>query len=111
MNPFDRHAHFLREVLLGCAFVRQELMQGWVEEANCRWTAGELLEHADEVLALIRKDLREGLLAMLLRVGKNHFAHRVDAVALEEHVLRSAKTDSVRPKCDGVRRLLGSVRV
>src|SRR5579859_356248 len=84
LNLFDGHAHFLREIVLRCTLVRQELMQRRIEEANRSRASVEFLEHADEVFALIRKDLRKSLLTVLLRVGKNHFAHRVDAIAFKE---------------------------
>src|SRR5579859_904251 len=91
--------------------MRQEFMERRIQEANRRWATVEFLEHADEVFALIRKDLRKSLLTVLLRVGKNHLAHRVDTVAFKEHVLGAAESDTAGPESDGVCRLFGRVGI
>ena len=46
-----------------------------------------------------------------LRVGQDHLAHGVDAVALEEHVLGAAEADALRAEGDRVGDLVGLVRV
>ncbi len=46
-----------------------------------------------EILALIRQQLGERRHAGFLRLGQNHLAHRLDPLALEEHVLGAAQAD------------------
>ena len=64
-----------------------------------------------EVVALVRQQLRQRRLPLLERLGENHLAHRVDAVALEEHVLGAAQADADGAERDGVARLLRRVGV
>ena len=91
--------------------MRQELVQRRIEEADGRRIALERTEDAREVLALIRQELGERRLSRLERLGEDHLAHRVDAVAFEEHVLRAAETDADGAKRDRVLRLLRRVGV
>ena len=48
---------------------------------------------------------------VLERLGEDHLAHRVDAVAFEEHVLGAAEADADGAERDGVRGLLRRVGV
>ena len=48
---------------------------------------------------------------MLFGIGKNHLAHRVDAIAFKEHVLGAAEADAIRSERDRVRGLFRSVSV
>ena len=84
--------------------VRQELVQRRIEEADGRREAFQRLEDADEVLALIRQQLGERLFARLERLGEDHLAHRVDAIAFEEHVLGAASGRCRRRRTRGVAR-------
>ena len=68
-------------------------------------------EEADEVLALHREDLVERALAVLGLVREDHLAHRRDALAAEEHVLRAAEADAFGAERDRVRGLVGLVGV
>ena len=79
-------------------------MQRRIEEADGGREALERLEDADEVFALIRQQLRQRGFAVFDVVGENHFAHRVDAVAFEEHVLGAGEADAGRAERDGVAR-------
>ena len=65
----------------------------------------------EEVVALIRQQFRERIFTHLDGVSENHFAHRVNAVALEEHVFGAREADAHGAECDGVLRLLRRVRV
>ena len=111
MNRSTGNAELLREILLLLRRVRQELVQRRIEEANRRRIALERPEDAGEVLALVRQQLGQRRLPRLERLGENHLAHRVDAIALEEHVLGAAQADADRAERDGVARLLGRVGV
>ena len=73
--------------------------------------AVQRLEDAQEVLALVRQQLRERFLARVHVVGQDHLAHGVDAVAFEEHVLGAGEADADRAEGHGLAGLLGIVRV
>ena len=107
----DRHTHLGSKVLLGLVFVRQEFVQRRIEETDGGRKALELLEHADKVAPLKGKNLGQGLFAIVLGVGEDHFAHGIDAVAFEEHVLSATETDARSAKRNGVGCLLRSIRV
>ncbi len=51
-------------------------------------------EDAGEVVPLVRQQLGERRLPLLEGLGEDHLPHRVDAVALEEHVLGAAQADA-----------------
>jgi hypothetical protein len=91
--------------------VRQELVQGRIEEADGRGQAVERAEDAGEVAPLIGQQLGDGGFAAFLGVGQDHLAHRVDAVALEEHVLGAAEADALGAERHRVGDLVGLVRV
>src|SRR5680860_713435 len=69
-------------------------MQRRVEQANGHRQARHDLEQRDEILALRRQELGQGLAARLRRVGKDHLAHSEDAALLEEHMLGAAEPDA-----------------
>ncbi len=106
-----RHAQLLRQVRLLFRRVRQELVQRRIEEADRRRVALERPEDAGEVVALVRQQLGQRRLPVLERLGEDHLAHRVDAVALEEHVLGAAQADADGAERDRVLRLLRRVGV
>ena len=68
-------------------------------------------EDTGEIVTLIGLDLRERRLPRINAVGDDHFTHSVDAVPLEEHVLRSTETDSFRTKSARYLGVVRSVRV
>ncbi len=111
LDPRHRHAELLGEIGLLLLRLRQELVQRGIEEANRRRMPVEHAEDAREILALVRQQLVERGLPLLERLREDHFAHRVDAVALEEHVLGAAQADSRRAERDGVLGLLRRVGV
>ena len=111
VNARSRHPDLLRQLLLLLLGVRQELVQRRIQEADRRRVALERPEDAGEVLALVRQQLGERRLPLLERLGEDHLAHRVDAVALEEHVLGAGQADADGAERDRVLRLLGRVGV
>ena len=84
--------------------VREELVQRRIEETDRGREALQRLEDAEEVVALIRQQLGERGFAVVEVVGEDHLAHRVDAVALEEHVLGAGEADADGAERDGVLR-------
>ena len=71
----------------------------------------QLLEHSGEILPLIRQDFCERLFSLWFRVGQNHFAHGVDAIAFKEHMLGTAKSDTGSTEGEGMSSLFWSVGV
>ncbi len=69
------------------------------------------LKDSGEVVALIGKQFRERLFPVLDIGREDHLAHRVDAIAFEEHVLGAGETDADGPKSEGVLGLFGVVGV
>jgi hypothetical protein len=68
-------------------------------------------EDAGEVLSLVRQQLGERRLARLDRLGEDHLAHRVDTIALEEHVLGATEPDADGAEGDRIPCLLRGVGV
>ncbi len=95
-------AEFLRECILRGVVVRQKLVQRWVEQADGGGQAVECLEDADEILTLVRQEFGQGGFAVIGFLGDDHFAHGIDAVALEEHVLCAAEADADCAEGDGI---------
>src|ERR1700704_6112571 len=91
--------------------VWKKLVKRWVEETNGRRETAQLLEHSDEVRALIRQQLRERFFPLVGVFRENHFAHGVNAIALEKHVLGAAQSNARRAETDGVTCLLGVIRI
>ena len=106
-----RDAHRRRHLRLLGGGVRHELVQRRIEGADRHRTLAHHAEDADEVVALHRQELGERLLAVGDGVREDHLAHRRDAVAAEEHVLRAAEADALRAELDGVGALVGLVGV
>ena len=104
-------AELLAELGLLLRRVRQELVERRVEKTNRRRISVQRLEDAGEVVPLIRQQLGECRLPCLDGLGQNHLTHRVDTVALEEHVLGAAEADADGAERDGVLRLLRRVGI
>ena len=85
----------------------QELVERRVEEADGDRLALHRLVERLKVALLVRHDLGEGLLAVLGVLGDDHLTHRLDALALEEHVLGAAQADAL---CAEGEALLGVTR-
>ena len=97
------NAELFREFTLRGAIVRQEFVQRRIEETDGGREALQLLEHADEIFALVGQEFRQRSFAVVGVVGEDHFAHGVDAIAFEEHVLRAAEADAGRAERDRIR--------
>ena len=95
LDDTQRHVHFVRHDLLVGFVVRDKLVQRWVEQADGHRQAAHFAEKPFEVGALHRQQLGERLAAAGFVLGENHFAHRLDPVAFEEHVLGAAEADSL----------------
>ena len=67
------------------------------------------LEYAVEVLLLIGEELSKCFLASFNSLRKNHLAHSLNLVCLEEHVLCTAQTDTYCTKVTGNFCVVGSV--
>ena len=104
-------AHLLRQFLLLHFGVRQELVKRRVQQTDRCRQAFQLLKDPREVLALIRQQLGQCRATVLLVVRQDHLAHRIDAVAFKEHVLRAGQADPHRAKGNGLAGLLRRVRV
>ena len=76
------------------AAVRKELVQRRIEQPDVDREAVHRLEDCLEVRALHRQQLRERAAPSTFVARDDHLAHRVDAIALEEHVLRAAEPDA-----------------
>jgi hypothetical protein len=86
-------------------------VQWRIEEPDSRRIAVERAEDAREVVALVWEQLRERRFPRLERLRENHLAHRVDAIAFEEHVLGTRQADASRAEGNRIARLLGRVGV
>ncbi len=86
-------------------------MQRRVEEADARRFSRQSAEDALEVRLLIRQQFCQSCGAAFFRSREDHFTHRVNAIALEEHMLRAAETDALGTERNGIFNLFRSVRV
>ena len=75
-----------------------ELVQGRIEQADGNTKSVHSLKDALEVTTLQWQQLVECYTAAFLVAGDNHLAHSFDAVALEEHVLSAAQTNTLSTK-------------
>ena len=91
--------------------VRQELVQGRIEQPDRHRQAVHRLEDPDEVLALERFELGQGGLASGLVVGQDHLAHGDDPLVAEEHVLGAAQADPLGAELAGLGGVLRGVGV
>ena len=89
------HAHLGGHLLLALLIVGHELVQRGIEQADRHGVSVHGLEQTLEVAALNRQQLGQRHAASGLVVGEDHLAERLDAVALEEHVLRAAEADAL----------------
>src|ERR1044071_4647580 len=89
--------------------VRQEFVKRRIEKPDCGGPASEFPEDADEIFLLVRQQLGQSNFSIILVFGEDHFAHRIDAIAGKEHMLRAAKSDATGAKGYGIGSLLGCV--
>jgi len=91
--------------------VRQELVQRRIEQPDRDRVSGHRFEHPLEVLALHREQLGERAAAARLVRRHDHFAHRRDAIAFEEHMLGAAQANSLGTELTGALRVRRGVGV
>ncbi len=103
-------SHFLGKLFLSGSLMRYELVQRGIEEADCHSITVHCLEDAFEVCTLHRKKFGKSLAATLFVRRKNHLADSLDTVSLEEHMFRTAETDTLGAEMtclSGVARCVG----
>ena len=70
-------------------------MQRRIQETDCYRVAFQSFIQLLEVSLLLRKNLLQSCLSLLCCLCTDHLAERIDSVALEEHMLCTAKTDTL----------------
>mmetsp|Transcript_33123 Transcript_33123/g.38543 ORF Transcript_33123/g.38543 Transcript_33123/m.38543 type:complete len:414 (+) Transcript_33123:1074-2315(+) len=110
-DSLNRDANLGCELRLRLEVMGNELVQRGVEQANRNRSLTHDLEDANEVTFLQRFNKCKGLLTTSSIGGKNHLAHGVDALTLEEHVLCAAETNTICSKVEGRLGILGDVSI
>ena len=102
-----RYAQLLGQLTLLLLRVGCKLVQGGIQQTDDHGITLHRLEQALEVATLHRQQLRQRHTTTSLIIGQNHLTHSLDTVALEEHMLRTAQSDTLgtESKC-----LLGIAR-
>jgi 23S rRNA (uracil-5-)-methyltransferase RumA len=91
-------AHFF----LTFQIVRNEFMQRWVEQTYVDRQSVHGLEDFLEVGFLVRQQFVEGFLAAFHVLSQNHFTHSYNLFVVEEHVFRTAQTDTYGTESTGI---------
>ena len=94
-QPIDRKAELRRQGFQVGVGLRQKFVQRRVEQPNGDRQPLHGTENPDEVGLLHGQNLAQRAHAGVGIVGQNHLADRVDAVALEEHVLGPTQADAL----------------
>ena len=105
------HPGLRGELLDGRSLVGQKLVQGRVERSYGDGITVHDLEDPDEIASLNGQQPGQRLPAAGLVIGQDHFPDRIDAVLLEEHVLRTAQADALGAEGARGSRLVGLIRV
>ena len=102
LDILQAYAHGIRHFLLSLQIVGNEFVQRRVEQTNGYRTTGHRLENTLKVSLLVRQNLSQCLAASFRIFRQNHLAHSLDFLTFEEHVFRTAKTDTHRSEitCD-----------
>ena len=79
---------------LELVYVRQELMQRWIEQANRDRQSVHRSQDADEVFFLGFTKLLERRSFFVGGVGQNHSTHHGQTISRQEHVLGTTQADS-----------------
>src|SRR5260221_2499051 len=116
---FHGNAQVLGKLRLLIQFVRHELVQRWIDQANRDGQAVHRFEDADQVATLKRQQLVERLHTGFAIVRDDHFLNRalpLDSLLRkfevgEEHVLGARKADALGAELDGLARVLRRVGV
>ena len=72
-----------------------ELMQRRIQETNGNRVAFQSLVKLLKVTLLLRKNLLQSCLSLLQSLCTDHLAECINTIALKEHVLGTAKTDTL----------------
>src|SRR5699024_10735691 len=92
LNCFALSVSQFLDVLFLC---RNELMKRRIKETDRYRVAFKSLIQLLEISLLLRKDLIKSCLSLFLCLRADHLAECIDSVALEEHMLCTAQTDSL----------------
>ena len=76
--------------------MRQKLVQGRVKQPDCHRQSVHDREQFDKILPLHWQQFRQRRTSALRVIRENHFPHRHNPLALEEHMLRPAQPDAFR---------------
>ena len=90
---------------------RQEFMQRRIQEADRNRSALHRLVKRLEIASLHREQLIQRGFSLFRRFGYDHFPHGGDPVRIEEHMLRTTKTNSLGAELNGLGGVLWSVGV
>ena len=82
-------------------FRGNELMERRIQEADGNWIALQSLVKLLEVALLLGKDLLQSGFPLLQGFRTDHLTESIDTVALKEHMLSTAKADSLRSQLPG----------
>ena len=107
----NRHPKFVSQLVLLRVILRQKFVQRRVEKPDCGGESIQFGEDADEIFALIRQQFVQRFCSICLASGQNHFAHRVDAIAFEEHMLGPTEADTLGAESHGIRDLIRRISV
>ena len=111
LDVLQTYTHGFGHLLLSLQIMRYKLVQRRVEQTNGNRIAGHSLEDALEVGLLIRQNLVQSLTAAFCIFCQNHFAHGFDLLTFEEHVLRTAQTDTYGTKATGHRSIVRRIGI
>ena len=101
-DVFYGHTHGLCHFFLTFQIVRYEFMQRRVEQTYVDRQSVHGLEDFLEVGFLVRQQFVEGFLAAFHVLGQNHFTHSYNLFVVEEHVFRTAQTDTYGTESTGI---------
>ena len=118
-DDLDIDLQIARKLFLFGALVRNKFMERRVNQPDRDREAVHGFEDANEIAALERQQLVEGLDARFPVVGQDHFLDSALALMAslrllevgEKHVLRTAQANALRAELDGFARVLRSVNV
>src|SRR5881275_3037972 len=110
-NFIRAHTDLVRQRALRGVILWQKFMQRRIEETNRGRSSFERLENTDEIPLLIRQQFRQRFLPVIHLARQDHFAHGIDAIALEKHVFSPAKTNAAGTESDRIFHLLWRVGV
>ena len=98
--------------LLNIRFLgRNELMKRRIQKTDGYRISFECFIKLPEVSLLIRKNLFECSFSFFYSIGTDHFTECCNTIFLKEHMLRTAKSDSLCPKLSCSSGIMGSISV